>query len=612
MPAAGPGTGNAGGPSTGNAGGPSTGNAGLQRLTDERAVAQLMERAGRMAQLGSENGVPKLDWVMGMARLLEHDSWLEEVEREAAEIWDRGTRHIIWSGMGGSVTAVRVLVDLGFCGIAAGTVAIHPLDSTDPAALNAVMRAIAGAKGLSLHGAEGAGSPATLRELLGDVAMIGVSMGMTSEEPITHLEWFTGLLIQAGLPIDEHCLVMTLPGSYLDRFALEHGFPSRSLQLYGGSGTGGRMSAPTTRVFLLPVALALLNRPSGPGRLRAVLRDAWTQHDLVAAVTHPADHPFIRLAAALSDAAVDGACRLVISAGGVWRALIPWIEQLMEESLGKDGKGVVVFEDAPLSEEARCYRRVGALRVRIGSETSGDDRPGLVAPPGQIRGADARLSALAAALLGWQLSMALYGYLQDIQFAGQPAVEEYKSRAKKLRAEGDPLQRALQSGVVARDGPLTLLAPPHGEASASPAALIAASLRGACPPYLDLTFNGELTAGTLALIQSSLDHLGHVVLGTPTKLRRAPAAYHSTEQSEMDGPPCLVSVRILAREHETVILGAYDATFLVAQAVGTWQAMVEAGRACFLVIVDGALTVGAPTVPTLLSQISALLTPPPE
>jgi len=589
--------------------GPSTGNAGLRRLINEGAVAQLMERAGRMAQLGSENGVPKLDWVLGMARLLEHDSWLEDVEREAVEIWDRGTRHIIWSGMGGSVMAVRVLVDLGFCGIAPDTVAIHLLDSTDPAALNAALRAIAGAKGLSLHGSEGAGSPEALRELLGDVAMIGVSMGMTSEEPITHLEWFTGLLTQAGLPIDQHCLVMTLPGSYLDRFALEHGFPSRPLQLDGGSGTGGRMSAPTTRVFLLPAALALLNRPSGPGRLRAVLRDAWTRHDLAAAVAHPEGHPFVRLAAALSDAAVDGACRLLISAGGVWTALISWIEQLMEESLGKDGKGVMVFEDAPLNQEARCYRPAGAVRVRIGSETSGNDRPALVVPPGQIHGVEAQLSALVAALLGWQLSMALYGYLQDIQCAGQPAVEDYKSRAKKLRTEGDPLQRAIRSGAVARDGPLTLLAPPHGEASASPAALIAASLRAVCPPYLDVTINGELTAGARALIQSSLDHLGHVVLGTPIKLRRAPAAYHSTEQSEMDGPPGLVSVRVLAREHETVILGAYDATFLAAQAVGTWQAMVEAGRACFLVILDGTLEAGAPTVATLLPQISALLAP---
>lgn len=82
--------------------------------------------------------------------------------------------------------------------------------------------------------------------------MVGVAMGMTSEEPITHLEWFTDLLKQAGLRPAEHLLVMTLPGSYLDRFAHEQQAPSRPLQPDGGTGTGGRMSAPATRVFLLP------------------------------------------------------------------------------------------------------------------------------------------------------------------------------------------------------------------------------------------------------------------------------------------------------------------------------------------------------------------------
>ncbi len=42
--------------------------------------------------------------------------------------------------------------------------------------------------------------------------------------------------------------------------------------------------------------------------------------------------------------------------------------------------------------------------------------------------------------------------------------------------------------------------------------------------------------------------IGNTLLGVPIKLRQAPAAYHSTEQSEMDGPPYLVSLRLVARE----------------------------------------------------------------
>ena len=67
-------------------------------------------------------------------------------------------------------------------------------------------------------------------------------------------------------------------------------------------------------------------------------------------------------------------------------------------------------------------------------------------------------------------------------------------------------------------------------------------------------------------------------LGIPAKLRTGPSDYHSTEQGETDGPPELVSLRLVAGRHEAVQAGAYDDTFLLAQARGTWQAMEDAGR----------------------------------
>ena len=124
---------------------------GLQQLIKEDAVGQLRHRDGLMAMLGSEDGALKLDWVEGVARLLEDNTKLEEIEAEAQEIWERGIRHIIWAGMGGSVITVRVLADLGFCSGRDGErIAIYPLDSTDPAALNEMMRKIAWAKDITL------------------------------------------------------------------------------------------------------------------------------------------------------------------------------------------------------------------------------------------------------------------------------------------------------------------------------------------------------------------------------------------------------------------------------------------------------------------------------
>ena len=437
----------------------------LQKLIDDDAIGQLRRRDGLMASLGSEGTELKLDWVEGVARLLADPTMLEEVETEAKDILQSGIRHIIWAGMGGSVLTVRVLCELGFFNEQDNqqSIAIYPLDSTDPAALNDIVRKITAAKKLKLPTGEEASDPAFLRAFLNDVMMVGVAMGMTSEEPITHLEWFTDLLKQADLRPPEHLLVMTLPGSYLDRFAHEQQAPSRPLQPDGGTGTGGRMSAPTTRVFLLPAVLYLTTRfPDQPGQLRQVLQHAWDDYNLELATSHPAEHPFVQLAAALSAASSGGACSMLLGMPDGWRVLVSWLEQLMEESLGKEGKGIVVFDDQLLNHAAPGYLQNGILHVRVITETTPppEDQLFLLSQPSLAnKEPQNRLAALATSFLGWQLSMALYGYLQHITFAGQPAVENYKARARALRTQHEPLQVTSNWNPALREGILTLLVP---------------------------------------------------------------------------------------------------------------------------------------------------------
>jgi hypothetical protein len=635
----------------------------LQQLIEDDAVGQLRRRDGLMATLGSEGAALKLDWVEGVARLLADPAQLEEVEVEARDIRQRGIRHMIWAGMGGSVIAVRVLCDLGFCGgdddpsssqQGRESIAIYPLDSTDPAALNEIVREIARAKNLALptlaasqvsnatradaqvagKEKEEASQPAFLHALLHDVMMVGVAMGMTSEEPITHLEWFTGLLKQAGLRPAEHLLVMTLPGSYLDRFAHEQQAPSLPLQPDGGTGTGGRMSAPTTRVFLLPAALYLTRLSGGPGQLRSVLQHAWDEYNLELATSHPAEHPFVQLGAALSAASLDGACRLLLRMPEGWQAFVSWLEQLMEESLGKGGKGIVVFDDQTLNQTAPGYQQGGMLHVRVVTEVTqaGEDQLFLLSQPSLAsKEPHDQLAALAASFLGWQLSMALYGYLQRIPFAGQPAVENYKARAHALRTQHDPLQVVSNWSPALQEGILTLLAPrgaidqdAQGDidaqrrnttASAFGRALHKAAAtddthrypQGVSLSYLDVTVNGEAQTSLLAVLDEHVHTIGNKLLGIPVKLRKAPADYHSTEQSEMDGPPSLVSLRVVARNSEVCLLGSYTNTFLHAQAVSTWQAMMEAGRPCFLLVIDGALDDAIEPLSTFFSQVEEYL-----
>ena len=596
----------------------------LQQIQAEDVIGQLRRGDGLMARLGSENGSLKLDWVEGIDRLLADTTQIENVEREAYALWQQGIRHIIWAGMGGSIITVRVLKTLGFCDSSSEQgITIYPLDSTDPAALNTIIRQIAHTKNLSLPASPNTVDSQWLKSLLADVMMVGVAMGMTSEEPITHLRWFTELLQQAQLRPADHLLVMTIPDSFLDRFAHEQKAPSRPLQLDGGNGTGGRMSAPTTRVFLLPAALYLLSlKPDNPvpGQLRRVLKQAWLLYDLDQAYKQPANHPFVQLAATLSAVSHTGTTRMLLNFPAPWQSMLLWIEQLLEESLGKGGKGIVAFPIQHLHIQSNGYKKTNLLYVDVAADKQIQPSEPLVQrfilsqPYLAATNPVERLAAVAASFLGWQLAMALYGYLQHITFAGQPAVENYKARARKLRDLDDPLTAISNWTATYQEGPLTLYAPYSVEAEKRPAMIFVALLKQAQVAhkdgigYLDFTINGELSDEQKTALAESLYHLSNNLLGVPLKFRQAPADYHSTEQSEMDGPENLVSLRLLLQHHETCLAGHYTDGFLRAQAVSTWQAMLEQGRSCSLLLVENSSEETIEPVLRFLQEVIQLLT----
>ena len=265
----------------------------------------------------------------------------------------------------------------------------------------------------------------------------------------------------------------------------------------------------------------------------------------------------------------------------------------MEESLGKGGKGIVVFHEQALNTQASHYSMDGTLTVQVipepPSSTHDTHSFTLSQPYLAHQEPQERLAALAAIFSGWQLTMALYGYLQDITFAGQPAVENYKARARTLRSQDDPLHVLTGWQAEAKQGSLTLFAPDNVTTILAPSALFTAALTQQKEhlDYLDCTFNGVASAPIQSLLDKHISLLGNSLLGVPVKIRQAPAAYHSTEQSEMDGPPSFVSLRMLVRTHETSLLGTYSDTFLRAQAISTWQAMIEQGRRCYLLLVHG-------------------------
>jgi hypothetical protein len=198
-----------------------------------------------------------------------------------------------------------------------------------------------------------------------------------------------------------------------------------------------------------------------------------------------------------------------------------------------------------------------------------------------------RLSTCARVFAGWNLTVAVLGYLQDITFAGQPAVESYKSYARRLRDA---------PGVLPYPGDgLDLERSPNGAA-----AVLASRIRSLAQAgrlgYFDLTVNCDAAGPLWDAANSAGREFGNQVLRRPVKIRCGPRDYHSTEQSETAGSPDLLSLRVLVTDPEPVVAGEYGARFLQAQALGTVLAMREAGRQVLLASVcradgDAALAV---------------------
>lgn len=579
-------------------------SARVNGLADQDLFGQWIERRGPAAELARESGDVKLDWVDGVEKAMESPDQIAAAEQEAASLLHQGIRRILWAGMGGSVQTVYALRRLGLLGSQA--LSFHPLDSTDPASLNRILREAASLEGIDLT------RPDALRTLLSVTAMIGVSMGMTSEEPITHLEWFDSLLqAHRVTPASGHIEVMTLPGSYLDQFARPRGCPARPIQLDGQNHTGGRFSAPATRVFIRPAALTLAVRGSAGFSvpacrlLRPLLEGIQALHPVhrnaPAAERRLAvrQDPFIQLAAAIDGHVRAGRNQVFLATPRAWRGIEPWVEQLVEESLGKGGRGFLIFsvEAAGAGPLPGMESPLLVIALETPSETpDGLERLAAEHPVLRLRIPEPSLEASGALFLGWERLVAAYACLADITFAGQPAVEAYKKYARDLRLSANPVPWPEASPHQARFGCWTLyfdsvadrapLAVQAARSGGDAAAVYAAVLHEAVQafagqrrtPYLDFTFNGEILPALRDTLEGARARIAHRCLGLEAKLRCGPADYHSTEQAQTDGPPELVSLRLVALRHEAPLAGFYSDKFLLAQARGTWQAMEDAGR----------------------------------
>jgi glucose-6-phosphate isomerase len=457
-----------------------------------------------------------------------------EIEALRAELQAEGLDHIVLAGMGGSSLAPEVICETA-------SVDLLTLDTTDAGQVAAALAT----------------------ELERTVLVVSSKSGGTVETD-SHRRAYEKAFTDHGIDPTRRIVVVTDPGSPLQRSAEEAGYRKVFL---ADPHVGGRYSA-LTAFGLVPAGLA----GADIGRL---LDDA-------AAAAGPlqsddAGNPGLRLGALLGLAHNAGSDKVVFADfGSGITGFGDWAEQLIAESTGKDGLGLLpVVVESPAAPGFR-NAATDAVLIQLVADGAGFDEAHRPASGW----AAATAGPLGAQMLMWEFATAVAGRLIGINPFDQPNVEEAKKQARALLdATGDaPAPRPdLVDGAVEIYG-MNL----DGTALAG-----AADLAGA----LDVLFAAAPELGYVS-IQAYLDrHADDTVAdlragvaiktGLQTTFGWGPRFLHSTGQYHKGGHPNGVFLQITAAVGQDLAVPDRPYTFASlqqAQAAGDAQVLADKPR----------------------------------
>jgi glucose-6-phosphate isomerase len=439
---------------------------------------------------------------------------LPELERLRSELAAEGVTRVVLAGMGGSSLAPEVI-----CATAGTPLVV--LDTTDPGQVRAALA----------------------KDLDKTVVVVSSKSGGTVETD-SHRRAARAAFEAAGIDPAERIVVVTDPGSPLEQTAKNEG--SRAVIL-ADPDVGGRYSA-LTAFGLVPAALAGVD-------VAALLDEAAA---LEPSLALDDGNPALALGAVLGGAAVGGRDKLVIAdAGSGISGFGDWAEQLVAESTGKLGKGIlpVVVEsvDAPGTTPAADVHL-----VVIGGDAPADGTA--VSGP------------LGGQFLAWEYATAVAGRALQINPFDQPNVQESKDNTKAI-LDGD---RADDSTPAFTEGAIEV----YGETAAADVAGALADLlsgvaeRGylAVMAYLDR--QADARAHELrALLAARLAH--------PVTFGWAPRFLHSTGQFHKGGPQVGSFLQITGAVTDDLDVPGRDYTFgelQAAQSRGDLRALSSRGR----------------------------------
>jgi len=442
----------------------------------------------------------------------------------------RAYSDVVVLGMGGSSLCpdvLRATFDPG-----RGHPRLHVLDTTDPTTILAVRGRI---------------------RLEHSLFIVASKSGETTET-LSHFAYFWDQINSNpradGAP-GRHFAAITDPGTSLEKLAREHDF---RWIFSNPPDIGGRYSA-LSYFGLVPGALMGVNTG-------ALLQRATDMAEACAASVPVGSNPGAWLGAAIGRMAVGGRNKLTLIASPRVSSFGYWVEQLIAESTGKRGKGIVPVEGEPVGRPAAYGKDRLFVYIRMESDppsraVAALEKAGQPVVTLTLRD---RLD-LGGEFLRWEIATAIAGAVLGIDAFDQPNVQESKDNTKKV------LARFVRSGKL----------PPAESVPAARArtgfrSLLARARPGAYFAIMAYTARTTASEAAIAAIRTAVRDRK----GIATTAGYGPRFLHSTGQLHKGGPRTGLFLQIVQDDARDVAIPGQPYSFSVlkqAQSLGDLQSL---------------------------------------
>ena len=349
------------------------------------------------------SGRDEAQWLGWLDIVDEQLARVDGLQAFAREVQAENFGDAVLIGMGGSSLGPQVLATT--FGSAPGFPQLHVLDSTDPGQIADLAKRI---------------------DIARTLFVVSSKSGSTLE-PSVLMDYFFAKAGEAvgAAAAGKHFVAITDPGSKLQQIAEEKGFRR---VFFGAPAVGGRYSA-LSNFGMVPLAAC--------GRdVREFLQTARVMVRACGPDVPPADNPAVALGLAIGTLARQGRDKLTLFASPTIASFGAWVEQLVAESTGKDGRGVIPIDGEPLGDPADydAHRLFVYLRDAAHADQAQDAAAAAFERSGQplVRIELAEPKLLAHEFFRFELATAVAGAVLGVNPFDQPDVEAAKVAARAM------------------------------------------------------------------------------------------------------------------------------------------------------------------------------------